>query len=123
MFKSKEAEELQQKLDAAQKEIAKLTEQIAGLVPKADLETANGKITELNTKISGMVPKAELDAANAKLEGAVPKADFDKKVEAAVNERLAAAGVDPIKRDPKGAIQGSTREELQAQLKEIKDPS
>lgn len=73
---------------------------------KTDLATAQAeaeKVTGLNAEITQL--KADLTAANERATQAVAdltaaKADFDTKVEAEVTNRLAAAGVDPIKRDP-----------------------
>lgn len=93
------------------KQIAELQERVASL--EAELATANGDKTRLNAEIEAAKAEhakalteagqkatkleADLAAANARAEKAV--AEIDAKV----TERLAAAGVDPVKRDPKAA--------------------
>ena len=74
---------------------------------KLDLATAQteaGKVAGLTAEITQL--KTDLQAANDKATKAEAdlnqaKADFDAKVDGEVTTRLAAAGVDPIKRDPK----------------------
>lgn len=73
---------------------------------KTDLATAQAeadKVTGLNarvTELQGQVSSLTTRAETAEKDLAQAKTDFDTKVEAEVTNRLAAAGVDPIKRDP-----------------------
>lgn len=81
-------------LATAQTEAGKLTTQIS---------TLNSQITTLTT---------ERDAAQAALVTA--QADFETKVNAEVTTRLAAAGTDPIKRDPQAKTDDTGKPKIDA---------
>lgn len=112
MFKSQEIADLQGKVTKLEADLAKEQGEKATLQTnldqaKADLATAqaeSAKVSGLKTQITTLegqvtTEKARADKAEADLTAA--KADFETKVEAEVNTRLAAAGVQPIARDPK----------------------
>lgn len=118
--------------------IAELQGRIATL--EASLSTAEGQLAQAQTDLTAAhaeaakVPvlsaenadlKASLAAANAKAEKAetdltTAKAEFETNINAEVTNRLASAGVDPIKRDPKAKQDGSviTRAEFNAMTPE-----
>lgn len=73
---------------------------------KLDLATAQAeadKVTGLTSQITdlqGQITHLTSRAEKAEADLATAKGEFETKVSAEVNNRLAAAGVDPIKRDP-----------------------
>jgi chromosome segregation ATPase len=83
---------------------AELETQLA--TAKADLQTATAKVTTLE----GSLTEANTNLANANtkittLEASVTAAEArataaEASIQTQVNDRLAAAGVDPVKRDP-----------------------
>lgn len=103
------------------KQIAELQEKVSSL--QAQLETANGDKSKLeadlakaNADLQAAIAKstsleadlktalANLEAANAKVTAAEKRAtDAEASIVTKVNERLASAGVDPIKRDASAA--------------------
>jgi chromosome segregation ATPase len=104
MFQSKEIATLKAALTDAQASSAT----IAAALSEAQAELASA--TSINATLSASVEalttaKAEAEAARANAEAAVIAADAravaaESAVETQVIERLASAGVDPIKRDP-----------------------
>lgn len=108
MFKSSaQIGELQDRVTALEADLAtangdksKLEADLA--TANADLQSAIAKGTSLEAELTKV--KADLEAANGKVTAAEKRAtDAEASIEAKVTERLASAGVDPIKRDPKAA--------------------
>lgn len=67
---------------------------------QVEAEKVTGLSAEI-TQLKDQLATAEAKATKAEADLNQAKADFDTKVDAEVTNRLAAAGVDPIKRDPK----------------------
>lgn len=108
---SKQIAELQEKVSSLQTQLDTATGDKTKL--EADLATANAELqaaiakgTSLEAELTKV--KADLEAANGKVTAAEKRAtDAEASIEAKVTERLASAGVDPIKRDPKASSTGS----------------
>lgn len=81
---------LETQLSQAKADLQAATEKASGF--ETALSEANAKLTEATGKITKL--ETELATANQKA------TDAEASVETKVTERLAAAGVDPIKRDP-----------------------
>jgi chromosome segregation ATPase len=104
MFKSAEIAELQGKITTLEAELKTATDGQARIeaelaTAKTDLAAALTKQGTLETSLteaSGKITKleAELVTANQKAD------DAEASVQTKVTEQLAAAGVDPVKRDP-----------------------
>lgn len=100
MFKSAEIASLQARIS----ELETSLESANGIETslRAEFNDAKASITEKDAKISELA--AAVTAAETKASAA------EASIEAQVNERLASAGVDPVKRDP------SAREEAHATM-------
>lgn len=125
MFKSQEIADLQGKITKLEADLKTAGDNAAALQTqldqaKIDLATAQteaGKVAGLNTQIGTLNSQittltSERDAAQAALVTA--KADFETKVNDEITTRLAAAGVDPIKRDPKAKTDDSGKPKIDA---------
>lgn len=101
---SKQIAELQGKITQLEADLETATTGQAALQSelnqaKADLQTALTKAGTLEaslTEATGKITKLETDLAAANQKAT----DAEASVETKVTERLAAAGVDPVKRDP-----------------------
>lgn len=108
---SKQIAELQEKVTSLQSQLETATGDVTKL--KADLAKANADLQAAiakGTSLEADLKKAlaDVEAANAKVNAAEKRAtDAEASIEAKVTERLASAGVDPIKRDPKASSTGS----------------
>lgn len=85
---------LETQLTQARADLQKATEKATGL--ETSLSEANTKLTEATGKITKL--ETDLAAANQKA------ADAEASVETQVNDRLASAGVPPVKRDPSAKV-------------------
>lgn len=104
---------LQSQLDTATGDKSKLEAELAKA--NADLQAAIAKGTSLETDVAKL--KADLEAANGKVTAAEKRAtDAEASIEARVTERLASAGVDPIKRDPSASASESGKKAPDASL-------
>ena len=107
-------------------EIASLKEQITGLSAelasaKASFETASADLSTVKANLEAIQgEKATLEASVSELTTKLSDAEAAKtaaeaSIETKVNERLASAGVDPIKRDPE-AKQGDVKQAPNASI-------
>lgn len=101
LFNSKEIADLQAQVSTLQGELATAqTAHAAALADiQANLEAAQAiaaKVPDLEAKVTAETARADKAAADL----AAANAEAEKKIEAEVVNRLASAGVDPIKRDP-----------------------
>ena len=87
---------------------------------KIDLATAQteaGKVAGLNTQIgtlNGQITTLTTRAETAEKALATANTNFDTRVETEVTTRLAAAGVDPIKRDPQAKTDDTGKPKIDA---------
>jgi seryl-tRNA synthetase len=123
------------KISELQAEITRLTHEGNGFKTErddlktqlAEAMTKAGKVEGLESQITALTTeKTELTTKLTTATGEITKlkADFDARVETAVVERCAAAGVVPIARDPESAEGGaeSFDEKLKA-AKAIENPT
>lgn len=107
---SKEIAELKEKLQAAEASVADLQGKLTA--KEGEFSAANtkakdleGKLAEASTKITTL--EAEKLAAENALK--VRNEEFDAKLNAAVIEKCAAAGITPIANDPNAGAGGETK--------------
>lgn len=88
---------LSAELNAEKSKLAEAASELSTV--KASLETIKGEKATLESSVSELTTKlSEADAAKTAAEAKAAAAEAS--IEAKVTERLASAGVDPVKRDP-----------------------
>jgi chromosome segregation ATPase len=110
--------ELETQLSTEQGDKAALQAQLdQAKIDLATAQTEAGKVAGLNTQITdlqGQVTNLTTRAETAEKALAASKEDFETKVNAEVTTRLAAAGVDPIKRDPQAKTDDTGKPKIDA---------
>jgi chromosome segregation ATPase len=125
MFKSQEIADLQGKITKLEADLKTAGDNAATIQAeldqaKIDLATAQaeaGKVAGLNTQIgtlNSQITTLTTRAENAEKALVTAQADFEIKVNAEVTTRLAAAGVDPIKRDPQAKTDDTGKPKIDA---------
>lgn len=110
MFKSTEIAALQGKITSLEAELE---------TAKAALATASTKAATLESTINDLNAKVTA-AENAKTAAETKAAAAESSIDAKVTERLAAAGVDPVKRDPSAKVGDDGKEKTDASLPPMK---
>ncbi|WP_395736284.1 hypothetical protein [Prosthecobacter sp.] len=124
MFKSQEIAELQGKITKLEAELKTATDgkvliQAELDTAKADLATASTKAATQEATINDL--NGKLTAAEAAQKAAEAKAAAaEASVQQQVTNALAAAGVDPVRRDPSAKVGDDGKEKMDASLPPMK---